>query len=394
MNFSFFDEPTAVYEYLQSKKPELHFDYDEISHDAHKRAFTIAKITEADLLKDMQDSLTKAFKEGIKFDEWKKSIEPTLIKKGWYSKTVVKSPSGEEKEIYVGSRRLKNIYNTNMRTAYAKARYEAQMDSTAEYFRYTAVLDRLTRPAHAKLHGTVLPKSDPFWDTHYPPNGWGCRCKVQALTESEVKRRGLTPLDSGDYLPRIADKDFAYNPGKVDSLESVAKERIKDYNKFKKARGLNTWQSGLNDAVDELLVKKNLKAPIVAFALGKLDKTIITKSEKILKTKIETEHIMGDKHGILHIRPGRKEKYGQDLRIDEIKQIVSVLSSDKTPVSIDINNKNIIFWFDDEKDKDKINKIVVDLNYKLKKFGLTNYMATVSKVDKANKNETNYVKIR
>ncbi len=223
MNFSFFEEPVAVWQYLQSKNPELHFDYDEIAYDAHKRAFTVAKITQADLLKDIGDSLTKAFKEGIKFDEWKKSIEPILIKKGWYGKTLVTNPkTGEEKEIYVGSRRLKNIYNTNMRTAYAKARYETQMDSTAEYFRYTAVLDRLTRPAHAKLHGIILAKTDPFWDTNYPPNGWGCRCKVQALTASEVKRRGLTPLDSGDYLPRIADKDFAYNPGKsIDKLDEI-----------------------------------------------------------------------------------------------------------------------------------------------------------------------------
>ena len=54
MKFSFFEEPTAVYEYLKSKKPEAHFDYDEIIHDAHKKAFTIAKMTTLDPLIDMQ----------------------------------------------------------------------------------------------------------------------------------------------------------------------------------------------------------------------------------------------------------------------------------------------------------------------------------------------------
>ncbi|MCR8685181.1 hypothetical protein [Campylobacter ureolyticus] len=55
------------------------------------------------------------------------------------------------------------------------------------------------------------------------------------------------------------------------------------------------------------------------------------------------------------------------------------MDDENTPVSIDIDKKNIIFWFDDEKDAKKINKIVVDLNYNLKKFGVTNYMVTARK---------------
>ena len=50
MKFSFFEEPTAVYEYLKSKKPEAHFDYDEIVYDAHKKAFTISQMQNLDLL--------------------------------------------------------------------------------------------------------------------------------------------------------------------------------------------------------------------------------------------------------------------------------------------------------------------------------------------------------
>ena len=411
MKFSFFEEPTAVYEYLKSKKPEIHFDYDEIMHDAHKKAFTIAKMN-LDLLKDTQASLTKAFKEGVGFDEWKKSVKPMLAKKGWLGNIKVKDPkTGEEKEIYVGNRRLRTIFNTNMRTAYAKARYESQMQSLGKYFRYTAVLDGRTREAHRKLHGKTLPKTDKFWDTNYPPNGWGCRCKVQVLTEAECVARGIVPLADGSFLPQAAEKDFKYNPGKVDKTDeilkdkqdkvldvvtsSLAKKNLKQsLDSFEHERDVYVWQKSLDDAVDELLVKKNLKAPIVAFALGKLGKDVIKKSEKLLGVKIETEYIAGDKHGILHIRPERKGQYGQDLRIEEIKKIVKILADDKTPVSVDTVNKNIVFWFEDEKDASKINKIVIDLNYKLKKFGLTNYMATASKVDKTNEKEAQFIKIR
>ncbi|WP_314300467.1 phage minor head protein [Campylobacter showae] len=412
MKFSFFEEPTAVYEYLKSKKPEIHFDYDEIMHDAHKKAFTVAKMMNLDLLKDTQASLTKAFKEGVGFDEWKKSVKPMLAKKGWLGNIKVKDPkTGEEKEIYVGNRRLRTIFNTNMRTAYAKARYESQMQSLGEYFRYTAVLDGRTREAHRKLHGKTLPKTDKFWDTNYPPNGWGCRCKVQVLTEAECVARGIVPLADGSFLPQAAEKDFKYNPGKVDKTDeilkdkqdkvldavtsSLAKKNLKQsLDSFEHERDVYVWQKSLDDAVDELLVKKNLKAPIVAFALGKLGKDVIKKSEKLLGVKIETEYIAGDKHGILHIRPERKGQYGQDLRIEEIKKIVKILADDKTPVSVDTVNKNIVFWFEDGKDASKINKIVIDLNYKLKKFGLTNYMATASKVDKTNEKEAQFIKIR
>ena len=412
MKFSFFEEPTAVYEYLKSKKPEIHFDYDEIMHDAHKKAFTVAKMINLDLLKDTQASLTKAFKEGVGFDEWKKSVKPMLAKKGWLGNIKVKDPkTDEEKEIYVGNRRLRTIFNTNMRTAYAKARYESQMQSLGEYFRYTAVLDGRTREAHRKLHGKTLPKTDKFWDTNYPPNGWGCRCKVQVLTEAECVARGIVPLADGSFLPQAAEKDFKYNPGKIDKTDeilkdkqdkvldavtsSLAKKNLKQsLDSFEHERDVYVWQKSLDDAVDELLVKKNLKAPIVAFALGKLGKDVIKKSEKLLGVKIETEHIAGDKHGILHIRPERKGQYGQDLQMEEIKKIVKTLADDKTPVSVDTVNKNIVFWFEDEKDASKINKIVIDLNYKLKKFGLTNYMATASKVDKTNEKAAQFIKIR
>ena len=412
MKFSFFEEPTAVYEYLKSKKPEIHFDYDEIMHDAHKKAFTVAKMMNLDLLKDTQASLAKAFKDGVGFGEWKKSVKPMLAKKGWLGNIKVKDPkTGEEKEIYVGNRRLRTIFNTNMRTAYAKARYESQMQSLGKYFRYTAVLDGRTREAHRKLHGKTLPKTDKFWDTNYPPNGWGCRCKVQVLTEAECVARGIVPLADGSFLPQAAEKDFRYNPGKIDKTDeilkdkqnkalgaitsSLAKKNLKQsLDSFEHERDVYVWQKSLDDAVDELLVKKNLKAPIVAFALGKLGKDVIKKSEKLLGVKIETEYIAGDKHGILHIRPERKGQYGQDLRIEEIKKIVKILADDKTPVSVDTVNKNIVFWFEDEKDASKINKIVIDLNYKLKKFGLTNYMATASKVDKTNEKEAQFIKIR
>lgn len=405
---SFFEEPSEVVEYLSKKRPKIHFNYDEIMHDTHKRVFTIAKITKMDLLIDIKTSLEDAYRHGKNFEDWKKEIKPLLKKNGWYGKTTVVDPKTKEaKDIFVGSRRLKTIFDTNMRTSYAKARYDSQMNSLGGYFRYVAVLDRKTRPEHKNMHGITLPKTDKFWDKNYPPNGWGCRCKVQVLDDLELKEYGIKPLQNSKGLINIADKDFAYNPGKFDKINEILKEKkdkflnafkgkiLKDkISNFEHEKNIYVWEKGLNNAVDEILIKKNKKSPIKAFALGRLSKDVILKSEKILKTKIETKHIMSDKHGILHIRPERKGGYGQALRIDEIRQIVRVLNDDKTPVSVDINDNALIFWFDDEVDKTRINKLVVDLNYKLKKFGLTNYMVTAGKIKKNEMNQKHFIKIR
>ena len=213
MNISFFDEPTSVVDYVRLKKPQIHFDYDEIRFEAHQRAFTVAKITRLDLLADIQESLANAYKNGWKFDKWKQEIEPILAKKGWIGDNVkvVNPKTGEEKEIKVGNRRLKNIFNTNMRTAYSYANYQSGIKSGAKYLRYTAVLDKDTRASHRAMHSKIYPIKHPFWKENYPPNGWNCRCSVMFLDDDDLESYGWkvseqTPLN-------IAEPDWAYHVG-------------------------------------------------------------------------------------------------------------------------------------------------------------------------------------
>ena len=384
MKFSFFEEPTAVYEYLKSKKPEAHFDYDEIVHDAHKKAFTVAKMMNLDLLKDMQASLAKAFKEGVGFDEWKKNVKPMLAKKGWLGNIKVKDPkTGEEKEIYVGNRRLRTIFNTNMRTAYAKARYESQMQSLGEYFRYTAVLDSRTREAHRKLHGKTLPKTDKFWDTNYPPNGWGCRCKVQVLTEAECIARGIVPLADGSFLPQAAEKDFAYNPGKVDKtdkilkdkqdkvldavMSSLAKKNLKQtLENFEHERDIYVWQKSLDDMVNAVIGGKIIKDKIYQVAqVGEL-KQSIKKNLKIIDVEPKASSIAVYQNTISHITRDSKPK-GKEPNIDEIKAVVGVFDEAKR-VFYDKKDNVLLYFYNSLQSDNIVNYAVVRLDYTLKKI--------------------------
>ena len=230
-SISFSQKPEVALKYLRKKHPELHFDYDELMHEAHHKAFTVAKVTKLDLLTDIQDSLIKARDQGQTFAAWKKELVPTLKKKGWYGKTEVTNPKTKEvKEIYVGSRRLRNIFYTNTRVAYNVGRWEhqAQLDD-APYLRYVSILDNRTRPTHSKVHGIVRHRDDPFWATHYPPNGWNCRCRVQAYSMDSLKRRGW---EKGLKAPlqNIAHKDWAYDvrKGSRARLEEYRSKRVLD----------------------------------------------------------------------------------------------------------------------------------------------------------------------
>ena len=415
MKFSFFEEPTAVYEYLKSKKPEAHFDYDEIIHDAHKKAFTVAKMMNLDLLKDTQASLTKAFKEGVGFDEWKNSVKPMLAKKGWLGNIKVKDPkTGEEKEIYVGNRRLRTIFNTNMRTSYAKARYENQMESLGEYFRYTAVLDSRTREAHRKLHSKTLPKTDKFWDTNYPPNGWGCRCKVQVLTEAECIARGIVPLADGSFLPQAAEKDFRYNPGKVDKTDEIlkdkqnkalgtitstlAKKNLKQtLENFEHERDIYVWQKSLDDMVNAVIGGKIIKDKIYQVAqVGEL-KQSIKKNLKIIDIDLKASSIAVYQNTISHITRDSKPK-GKEPNIDEIKAVVGVFDEAKR-VFYDKKDNVLLYFYNSLQSDNMVNYAVVRLDYTLKKFKTDNFIATITRIPVENykailKDKKRYIRIK
>ena len=364
-------------------------------HEAHSRAFTVAKIARIDLLSDIQTSLSEAYKKGQGFGEWRDSIKPVLAKKGWLGDVSVTNPkTGEAKQIYVGSRRLKRIFETNMRVSVAKARYESQMGSAGEYFRYKAVLDRRTRPGHAKLHGMILPKTHKFWEKNYPPNDWGCRCQVQVLTQSEMQSYGFKPY-AGTPL-NVASKDWAYNPGKsAQSLDSVLAKKAanlsgelknivkNDLKNYERDKNLYVWQKGLNEAVEQIIIKNDPKTPINIVQVGLLSEALAKVASKILGLDVNSSGIILTKKHLSHASPKRKAAYDHAFRVEEMKQIVSVLNDEnKAYVDLRDGHKNILFVFQDEMNDAKINLIPIEVRRVIHKFKQSNYIITLDKADR------------
>ncbi|GAB2824548.1 hypothetical protein GCM10027276_29210 [Comamonas piscis] len=74
--------------------------------------------------------------------------------------------------------------------AYATGLWERVERSKAvmPYVRYITRGDDRVRPAHLAWDNLTLPVDDDFWKTHWPPNGWRCRCRVMSMTKADYKR--------------------------------------------------------------------------------------------------------------------------------------------------------------------------------------------------------------
>lgn len=228
VSIDFTKEPKEVVDYLAKKGLKTTFTYKEMMHEAHHTAFTVAKITNLDLLSDVHESLQSAFKEGKPFKQWKDELTPTLEKYGWLGNvTAINPDTGEVKDIYVGSRRLKNIYTTNMRTAYDRINYKNLMEGDTEYWRYVSLLEGSNRRLkHKKMHGIILPRTHPFWAKNKPRCAWGCQCHVDGYTKEELEAHGWK-VSEGNFAD-IADEDWAY-----DKLEGAYKPEQSYFEKVK-----------------------------------------------------------------------------------------------------------------------------------------------------------------
>ena len=46
----------------------------------------------------------------------------------------------------------------------------------------------------------TLPVSDPWWQTHRPPNGYRCRCRVVSVTQRDYDRGYKSRVDAASCL--------------------------------------------------------------------------------------------------------------------------------------------------------------------------------------------------
>ncbi|MDQ2084524.1 phage minor head protein [Xanthobacteraceae bacterium Astr-EGSB] len=213
-------DPQEAIDFLRRKIDLPTQAWTDIWQEMHSRAFVVAGAQSEALLADFHEAVNRAIAEGRTLAQFRADFDHIVATHGWS---------------YKGSRawRSRVIFQTNLRMAYAAGRWEQiqRVKKTRPYLRYVAVMDARVRPLHAEWHDTVLPVDDPWWQTHFPPNGWNCRCSVMSLNERDLARYGLKVSERAPdvvmeertirtaagartiQVPRGIDPGFAYRPG-------------------------------------------------------------------------------------------------------------------------------------------------------------------------------------
>jgi len=201
--------------------------WDDLLGAAHDRAFVVAGALQADLLADLKAAVEKAIAEGTTIETFRQDFEQIVKERGWTGWTGEGTKAGE-------AWRTRVIYDTNLFTSYSAGRFR-QMKEVANlrpYWRYRhSPASVEPRPQHVAWDGVILRHDDPWWATHTPSNGFGCKCYVETLAERDLKKQGLAVTDKEQILfngtvkgvdpktgehyerPEGIDKGWDYQPG-------------------------------------------------------------------------------------------------------------------------------------------------------------------------------------
>lgn len=200
----------------------------------HDWAFVVAGANRDAIVADFRAAVERAIAGGGTLEEFRRDFDRIVARHGWD---------------YRGGRewRSRVIYETNLSTSYAAGRYQQLRNSPrTPYWRYEhADWVEHPREQHLAWDDLVLDAADPWWQQHFPPNGWGCQCQVRGLSLRDLARLGKSGPDRAPEVemvertigqrspngprtvrvPRGIDPGFEYTPGAARLAGAVPPER-------------------------------------------------------------------------------------------------------------------------------------------------------------------------
>ena len=160
------------------------------------------------MVMDLHREAVKVIESGETLETFRARVGPWLERRGW-------KPPAQGGSV---PHRLARIYRTNMRSARAAGQWE-RIQRTRDllpYLVYSLGPSQVHRDQHVAWAGLILPVDDPWWNTHFPPNGWGCKCRVRQVSERERDR--LLAREEGGFraeAPEVRTREWV-NPATGD----------------------------------------------------------------------------------------------------------------------------------------------------------------------------------
>jgi hypothetical protein len=343
--------------------------WDDIQKAAHDRAFIVAGAMKADLVEDLREAVDKAIELGTGLEEFRRDFSKIVQKHGWTGWTGEGSAAGE-------AWRTRVIYQTNMATSYAAGRYRQLIDpdfvALFPFWRYVHN-DGVMHPRPLHQHwGAIrltLRHDHPFWKTHFPPNGWGCQCRVTPIDapsegDSTEPPSGWADRNDLGQLPGI-DRGFDYAPG-----ASVMKP-LKEFIDEKLIRLDAPIGAAMFDAMRPLLTREMGAAVAdlveAAIATGQpageaaLAHVVAPRTVADLAARgvpLESADVWLRDAELLHALRDAKTVRGATLPVDVWKDLPKHLS--KATPYLDTKDTALIYAFDLP---DGVGKVLVRVNY-------------------------------
>lgn len=382
-------------QFLQRKLPSV--DYAQVRQAAHDQAFVVAGGHRLDMVSDIHAVLNRNLREGDTLERFREDFYAVLDNYGW-------DPAGGR------GWRSRVIYETNLRTSYAAGRYQ-QLQAVKEdrpfwmYVHSNAVIT--PRPEHEAWDGLVLSADDPWWQTHYPPNGWGCQCGVRALNQRDLDRLGKSGPDQAPPLnerqivhkgervsvPEGIDAGWNYAPGRS-AFEQQVQHVLEKVPALPADLGAVTSRElVLYPAVQQALASdwRRMLTQVMAdgkprgrqLVVGALSPNVVTGMQAAGVAAATAAITMNDA-SVLHTLRGSKAAAAtaagapKALNVDELAQLPAVLASPQA-VLLDVAANTLLYVFPAE--RREAGKLVVVVNYRLKGNERTNAVRSGSLID-------------
>jgi SPP1 gp7 family putative phage head morphogenesis protein len=393
LGFGFDVAPAEALKFFRAKGLETTFSWEDMYRDEHDTAFTVAKMLDLDLLRDVKDAVDKAISEGRTLGDFQKDLEPKLQKAGWWGQKEMTDPlTGETQVVQLGSpRRLETIFRTNLQTAYAAGSWAQITENVADapYLMYQAVDDERTRPEHHAWSGTILRADDDWWADHTPPCGYNCRCSVIQLDDSDLKRYGLAvapeapPSPTREVLnsrsgevedvPVGVDPGWGYNPSEASPAAKAAQVLAAHIASTDADLGANAWDQvaevaapGLKEAFGQFVrdvMQRNQPTRAMAIAgIASREDIDFLNSESI--TPVSSEIAIEDRL-IVGAKAGKHAEAGNALTAEEWLAVPDGFAKPEV-VLFDRVKRNLLYVWPSLTDPRKI-KVAVEPNFNVSK---------------------------